>query len=121
MIPSLVVGSAVAGAISMAMGCLLAAPHGGIFVLAIPGAVTNLPMYVVAIVAGTVVSTVLLGLLKRPLTERRAENSCPDLLAARLKVQPLSNKLFGPPSAGPFCSGPKGAFKLTLRLRVGGG
>nr|WP_318835887.1 hypothetical protein [Deinococcus wulumuqiensis] len=42
--------------------------HGGIFVLAIPGAVTNLPMYVVAIVAGTVVSTVLLGLLKRPLT-----------------------------------------------------
>lgn len=67
-IPSLVAGSAVAGAISVAMGCLLAAPHGGIFVLAIPGAVTNLPMYVVAIVAGTVVSTVLLGLLKKPLT-----------------------------------------------------
>lgn len=68
-IPSLMAGSAVAGAISMAAGCLLRAPHGGIFVLAIPGAVTNLPMYVVAILAGTLVSTVLLGVLKRPVEQ----------------------------------------------------
>ena len=66
-IPSLVAGSAVAGAISMAMGCLLRAPHGGIFVLFIPNAVTNLPMYIVAILAGTAVSTLLLGLLKKPI------------------------------------------------------
>ena len=37
--------------------------------LAIPGAVTNLPMYVVAILAGTLVSTVLLGVLKRPVAQ----------------------------------------------------
>lgn len=66
-IPALVAGSAVAGAISMAAGCLLRVPHGGVFVLFIPNAVTNLPFYVVALVAGTVVSTALLGLLKRPL------------------------------------------------------
>jgi len=66
-IPSLMAGSAVAGAISMAAGCLLRAPHGGIFVLFIPNAVTNLPMYVAAIVAGTVVSTLMLGILKKPL------------------------------------------------------
>lgn len=66
-IPALITGSAVAGAISMASGCLLRAPHGGIFVLAIPGAVTNLPMYVVAILTGTVVSALLLGTLKKPL------------------------------------------------------
>ena len=66
-IPAMVAGSAVAGAISMAAGCLLAAPHGGVFVLAIPGAVTHLPMYIAAILAGTVVSTLLLGLLKKPL------------------------------------------------------
>ncbi len=71
-IPSLMAGSAVAGAISMAAGCLLRAPHGGIFVLAIPGAVTNLPMYVVAILAGTLVSTVLLGVLKRPVEQEVA-------------------------------------------------
>ena len=68
-IPSLMAGSAVAGAISMAAGCLLRAPHGGIFVLFIPNAVTNLPMYVAAIVAGTVVSTLMLGILKKPLGE----------------------------------------------------
>lgn len=68
-IPALVVGSATAGAISMAAGCLLRAPHGGVFVLLIPGAVTNLPMYIVAITSGTVVSAALLGVLKKPLPE----------------------------------------------------
>lgn len=68
-IPALVAGSATAGAISMAAGCLLRAPHGGVFVLLIPGAVTNLPMYIVAIISGTVVSAALLGVLKKPLPE----------------------------------------------------
>lgn len=68
-IPALMVGSAVAGAISMAAGCLLRAPHGGIFVLFIPNAVTNLPMYIVSILAGTVISTVLLGVLKKPVPQ----------------------------------------------------
>ncbi|MFC5850083.1 PTS fructose-like transporter subunit IIB [Deinococcus petrolearius] len=66
-IPSLMIGSAAAGAISMASGCLLRAPHGGIFVLFIPNAVTNLPMYIVALLVGTAVSTLLLGVLKKPI------------------------------------------------------
>ncbi|OYQ89895.1 PTS fructose transporter subunit EIIBC [Wohlfahrtiimonas chitiniclastica] len=64
-IPCFVAGSAVAGAISMALGCQLKAPHGGIFVLAIPGAVSNLLGYALAIVVGTVVSALLLGIVKK--------------------------------------------------------
>ena len=61
-IPSCIVGSAVAGALSMAFGCTLMAPHGGIFVVPVMG---NAAMYLVALVIGTIVSTVLLGLLKK--------------------------------------------------------
>jgi len=65
-IPSFIVGSAVAGALSMALGCTLLAPHGGIFVLAIPNAVGNLAFYALSIVAGTAVTTALLVVLKKP-------------------------------------------------------
>lgn len=68
-IPATVAGSAVAGAISMWFGCGLRAPHGGIFVLAIPNAVQSLGPYVLAIVAGTVVTTLALIALKRPIPE----------------------------------------------------
>ena len=61
-IPSCMIGSAVAGAISMAAGCTLMAPHGGIFVFPVVG---NPLMYVVALIAGSLVSCVLLGLLKK--------------------------------------------------------
>ena len=61
-LPSSIVGSAVAGAISMAFDCTLMAPHGGIFVFPVVG---NAVMYLVALVAGTVISAVLLGLLKK--------------------------------------------------------
>ncbi|GGZ91931.1 PTS fructose transporter subunit EIIBC [Ignatzschineria ureiclastica] len=64
-IPAFVVGAAVAGGISMMLGCELRAPHGGIFVLFIPGAISHLLGYVIAIVAGTVVSALLLGVLKK--------------------------------------------------------
>lgn len=67
-IPSFIIGSAVTGAISMFFGVSLAVPHGGIFVLPIPGAVTGLSYYIAAIVIGTVVTSVLLGLLKKPYT-----------------------------------------------------
>ncbi len=63
-IPSLMAGSAVAGMISMAVGSQLRVPHGGIFVLPIPNAVTNLGGYIVAMIAGTVVTAVLLRVLK---------------------------------------------------------
>ena len=61
-LPSCIVGSAVAGAISMAFDCTLMAPHGGIFVFPVVG---NAVMYLVALVVGTVISAVLLGLLKK--------------------------------------------------------
>ncbi|MFC3627162.1 fructose-specific PTS transporter subunit EIIC [Vogesella amnigena] len=64
-IPSLVAGSALAGAISMASGCELRVPHGGVFVLPIPNAVSNLGMYIVALLAGTALTAVLLGVLKK--------------------------------------------------------
>jgi fructose PTS system EIIBC or EIIC component len=65
-IPSIMFGSAVTGALSMIFGNELRVPHGGIFVLPIPNAVTNLGMYVVAILAGTLVTAGVLYLLKRP-------------------------------------------------------
>ena len=61
-IPSCVLGSGLAGALSMAMGCTLMAPHGGIFVFPVVG---NALMYLAALVAGTLVSALVLGLLKR--------------------------------------------------------
>ena len=61
-LPSCIVGSAVAGALSMAFGCTLMAPHGGIFVFPVVG---NALMYLVALVVGTVISAVLLGVLKK--------------------------------------------------------
>ncbi|MFT8645237.1 PTS fructose transporter subunit IIC [Gluconacetobacter sp.] len=64
-IPALMAGSATAGAITMVSGVELKVPHGGVFVLPIPGAVTHLGAYVVALLAGTVVSAVLIGLLMR--------------------------------------------------------
>jgi PTS system fructose-specific IIC component len=68
-IPPGIVGSAVAGGLSMLFGCMLRAPHGGIFVLGIPNAVTNLGLYALAIVAGTVVTAGLVIILKKPATE----------------------------------------------------
>ena len=66
-IPCLVAGSIVAGAISLASSVELMVPHGGVFVLLIPHAVRPLGMYLVALVAGTLVTTVALYVAKRPL------------------------------------------------------
>nr|WP_199333516.1 PTS fructose-like transporter subunit IIB [Oculatella sp. FACHB-28] len=64
-LPACIAGSAVTGALSMLFGCTLRAPHGGIFVLAIPNAVTQGGLYVVAIAAGTLVTAVAIAQLKR--------------------------------------------------------
>lgn len=66
-IPATMLGSAVAGAISMSCGVQFLVPHGGIFAALIPGAVTNLVPYLGAIIAGTIVTTGALFFLKRPL------------------------------------------------------
>jgi PTS system fructose-specific IIC component len=65
-IPSLMVGSGIAGALSMAFKCTLMAPHGGIFVFPVVG---NVAMYLVALVVGSVVGCLLLGLLKKNVEE----------------------------------------------------
>ena len=65
-LPSCIAGSAIAGALSAAFGCTLMAPHGGIFVFPVVGSPV---MYVVALVVGTVVGAVLLGILKKPVAE----------------------------------------------------
>nr|WP_276609651.1 fructose-specific PTS transporter subunit EIIC [Phragmitibacter flavus] len=67
-IPALVLGSAVAGAITMVGGVQLLVPHGGIFASLIPGAVTHLLNYLAAIVIGTVVTAGTMYFLKRPIT-----------------------------------------------------
>lgn len=61
-IPSCMVGAAVAGGLSMAFHCTLMAPHGGIFVFAVVG---HWPLYLAALLAGSVVSMFLLTLLKK--------------------------------------------------------
>ena len=61
-LPACVVGSAVAGALSMAFNCTLMAPHGGIFVFLTVG---NPLLYLVALVVGSVIACVLLGVLKK--------------------------------------------------------
>ena len=61
-LPSCVAGSAIAGALSMAFGCTLMAPHGGIFVFPVVG---NALMYVIALIVGTIISAALLGALKK--------------------------------------------------------
>ena len=65
-IPACVVGSGLAGALSMAFGCGLRAPHGGIFVLP---TIINPLMYIVALVVGSVVGSILLAILKKPLNK----------------------------------------------------
>ena len=61
-IPSIMLGSAVTGALSMLMGCTLSVPHGGIFVTF---AVTNILGYVIALAAGTAVTAFAIGFLKK--------------------------------------------------------
>ncbi|MGC3988165.1 MAG: PTS fructose-like transporter subunit IIB [Chthoniobacteraceae bacterium] len=68
-IPALVLGSAVTGAISMVCNVQSLVPHGGIFAALIPGAVTHLVPYLLAIVAGTIVTTAALFVLKRPIAK----------------------------------------------------
>ncbi|MDM1839927.1 PTS fructose transporter subunit IIBC [Serratia marcescens] len=64
-LPCCIAGGALTGALSMAFGAKLMAPHGGLFVLLIPGAISPVLLYLVAIVAGTLLAGVAYALLKR--------------------------------------------------------
>ena len=65
-IPACVIGSGLAGAVSMAFNCTLMAPHGGIFVFPVVG---NPLMYLAALAVGTVVGALMLGVLKKKIAE----------------------------------------------------
>lgn len=71
-IPSLMAGSAVAGSLSMIFGSTLRAPHGGIFVVPF---IEKPIMYLVALMAGTVVTAVMLGILKSVGKDSKVKNS----------------------------------------------
>ena len=66
-IPSCVIGSATAGALTMLFNCTLMAPHGGIFVVPVVG---NPLWYLVSIAVGSVVGAAILGALKKPVDKR---------------------------------------------------
>ncbi|WP_268797863.1 PTS fructose-like transporter subunit IIB [Pseudomonas huanghezhanensis] len=65
-IPASIAGGALTGALSMYFGCKLMAPHGGLFVLLIPNAINHALLYLLAIVAGSLLTGVLYAVLKRP-------------------------------------------------------
>ena len=65
-IPASIAGGALTGALSMYFGCKLAAPHGGLFVLVIPNAMNHALLYLLAIVAGSLLTGLMYALIKRP-------------------------------------------------------
>ncbi|WP_318445997.1 PTS fructose transporter subunit IIBC [Photobacterium leiognathi] len=71
-IPCCMLGGALTGALSMLFGAKLMAPHGGLFVLLIPNAITPALLYLVAIIAGTLVTGISYAILKRPEEENNS-------------------------------------------------
>lgn len=65
-IPASIAGGALTGALSMAVGAKLLAPHGGLFVLLIPNAINHALLYLAAILAGSVVTGVVYAVIKKP-------------------------------------------------------
>lgn len=65
-IPASIAGGALTGGLSMYFGCQLAAPHGGLFVLLIPNAMNHALLYLLAIVAGSLLTAVVYAVIKRP-------------------------------------------------------
>ena len=68
-IPACMAGAGVAGALSMMFGCKLAVPHGGLWVVGIPNVVTNLLLYLVAMIVGTIITGVILSIVKKDVVE----------------------------------------------------
>lgn len=64
-IPAIVAGSGLAGALSMILGCASRAPHGGIFVIFIPNVISNVLGYLLAIAAGSLLTALILRVIKK--------------------------------------------------------
>lgn len=73
-LPSCIIGGAITGGMSLAFGSQLMAPHGGLFVLAIPGAITPVLGYLVSIVAGSVIAGVIYAIIKKPEAKNAQES-----------------------------------------------
>ncbi|NBA97865.1 PTS fructose-like transporter subunit IIB [Pseudomonas sp. R5(2019)] len=71
-IPASIAGGALTGALSMYFGCKLMAPHGGLFVMLIPNAINHALLYLLAIVAGSVLTAVVYAVIKRGEVEELA-------------------------------------------------
>ena len=84
MIPASIAGGALTGALSMAFGAKLLAPHGGLFVLLIPNAINHALLYLVAILAGSLLTGVVYALIKRPRLSRLRSVRPPDRQAKGL-------------------------------------
>lgn len=65
MIPASIAGGALTGALSMYFGCKLMAPHGGLFVMLIPNAINHALLYLLAILAGSLLTALVYAVLKR--------------------------------------------------------
>nr|WP_263314188.1 fructose-specific PTS transporter subunit EIIC [Mammaliicoccus sp. Marseille-Q6498] len=74
-IPSLILGSATAAAISMGAGVTSLAPHGGVWILFIPNVINHLFAYIIAIISGTVVTALSVGLLKKKVSHEQKAKS----------------------------------------------
>jgi len=74
-IPSIMVGSGITGALTALFGIGLHVPHGGIWVMFIPGVVSNLPLYLLSIVIGTFATAGMLFILKRPIAATEQEEA----------------------------------------------
>ena len=73
-IPAIVAGSGLAGALSMALGCASRAPHGGVFVMFIPNVITNVLGYLLAILAGAILTAIILRFIKKDAPQTVLEN-----------------------------------------------
>jgi len=76
-IPASIAGGALTGALSMAFGAKLLAPHGGLFVLLIPNAINHALLYLVAILAGSLLTGVVYALIKQSETRPLSVGAAP--------------------------------------------
>jgi len=88
-LPACIIGSAITGALSMLFGCTLRAPHGGIFVMAIPNAVGQVGLYIVAIAVGTLATALAIMQLKRRPVDQLAAEAAEEQSTTREKTAAL--------------------------------
>lgn len=80
-IPAVTIGAGVTGALTAFFGCAQSVPHGGIWVLPVPGAIDNIPMYLLSVVAGVAVATAITLIFKKDVSQKmtRAERKAAKL------------------------------------------